>query len=88
MSSLSGTPSMIAATVGVVNQAVELGEPTRFLSLVNSHPTQDAFVSFDGGAKFLRLPANGGAYEGPIRVRDFIAKGSAAGTTLEGVAVH
>jgi hypothetical protein len=57
------------------------------ISLVNTHATQDMFLSFDGGSHQITLKRLGGSFNEYVNIDRFWLKGSGADTTWEGYVV-
>ena len=80
-----GGPWQFSGTVGVESKRILMKALSLRFNIVNSHISNDLWLSFNN-EDWLRLPKNGGTFSEEIAVDKFYIKGSAAGTSYEGVA--
>lgn len=76
----SGIPVHVNGSVDSTGQEFKWGNErtSKQISVINTHPTQDLSISFDGETNFFTLKANGGNLDMPLSTYGFFIKATAA----------
>ena len=86
VSVVPGVPEHHNGTVGTSAATVTFSETSKSVLFRNTHATNDLLISFDGGSTFFTVPPGETmSIDGAAASVD--VKGSAAGTTFEGLVV-
>ena len=80
-----GTPEHFDGTVGTDPVTITPSAETRSILIKNTHDDNVLYVSFNGGSKWFSIDPHD-HLEADVKVSSFQVKGSASGTTYEGIA--